>query len=64
MENVSKGIIFILFGLFVCFVGTGVSAAKITLKYGEIETPETFEPITATKMVEFRLCQLVFEGLV
>ena len=39
-------------------------AHGITFKYGEIETPETFEPVTATKMVEWRLCQLTFEGLV
>jgi peptide/nickel transport system substrate-binding protein len=49
--------------LLICLMTCLPALGQITFRYGELEQPNTFEPTTATKMVERRLCQLTFEGL-
>lgn len=38
--------------------------SEVVFRYGELETPETLEPTTASKMVERRISQLIFESLI
>ncbi|MFQ5646011.1 MAG: hypothetical protein ACE5GM_03695, partial [bacterium] len=49
---------------FLFFILIPLSSYSEVIRVGEMDLPQTYEPVTAVKPVEKRLCSLIYEGLV